>query len=178
MVFLIGGSSHVGKTLLAQKLMEKIAVPYYSLDHLKMGLIRAGFTELTTEQDALMREYMWPVVREMIKTAIENGQDLIIEGCYIPGDWAKSFSDKYLESIKAVFIVMSESYINAHKDEIVKYGDIIEQRLFPEVDYERLISCSAMFESWATENGSACLKIETDYCPEELLDKMCAILGI
>ena len=36
MVILIGGASCVGKTLMAQKLMEKYSIPYLSLDHLKM----------------------------------------------------------------------------------------------------------------------------------------------
>ncbi|MBQ5515127.1 MAG: hypothetical protein IIT84_05525 [Oscillospiraceae bacterium] len=51
MVYLIGGSSHVGKTLLAQKLMERLKIPYLSLDHLKMGFIRTGMTELTVNDD-------------------------------------------------------------------------------------------------------------------------------
>lgn len=40
MIFLIGGESHTGKTLLAQKLLEKYFYSYLSLDHLKMGLIK------------------------------------------------------------------------------------------------------------------------------------------
>lgn len=40
MIFLLGGESHTGKTLLAQKLLEKFSYPYLSLDHLKMGLIK------------------------------------------------------------------------------------------------------------------------------------------
>ncbi len=44
MIILIGGSSHTGKTLMAQKLLEKYKFPYLSIDHLKMGLIRSGKT--------------------------------------------------------------------------------------------------------------------------------------
>ena len=47
MILLIAGASHAGKTLLAQKLLERYGYPYISLDHLKMGLIRSGHTELT-----------------------------------------------------------------------------------------------------------------------------------
>ena len=47
MVILIGGASHTGKTLLAQRLLEKYHAPYLSIDHLKMGLIRSGNTDLT-----------------------------------------------------------------------------------------------------------------------------------
>ena len=87
MVILITGASHTGKTLLAQRLLERYRYPYLSMDHLKMGLIRSGYTDLTPEDDDRLTEYLWPVVREMIKTAIENGQDLVVEGCYIPFDY-------------------------------------------------------------------------------------------
>jgi adenylate kinase family enzyme len=101
MIVLITGASHTGKTALAQKLLEKYKYPYLSIDHLKMGLIRSANTELTPmSDDADLTAYLWPVVREMIKTAIENKQNLIVEGCYIPFDWAKDFSEEYLENIR------------------------------------------------------------------------------
>ena len=78
MVILIGGSSHVGKTLLAQKLLEKYHWPYLSLDHLKMGFIRSGRTELTVQDDYEMRYFLWPFVAEMIRTVIEGKQNLIV----------------------------------------------------------------------------------------------------
>lgn len=40
-----------------------------------MGLIRSGQTDLTPEDDRALEEYLWPIVREMVKTAIENNQD-------------------------------------------------------------------------------------------------------
>ena len=55
MIFLIAGASHTGKTLLAQKLLEKYKYPYLSLDLLKMGLIRSGNTALTPEDDEACR---------------------------------------------------------------------------------------------------------------------------
>ena len=69
MVILITGASHVGKTALAQRLLEKYKFPYLSIDHLKMGLIRSGQTELTPLDDDKLTDYLWPIVREMIKTA-------------------------------------------------------------------------------------------------------------
>lgn len=82
MIILISGASHTGKTLLAQKLLEKYKYPILSIDLLKMGLIRSGNTSLTPEDDEKLEEYLWPIIREMIKTAIENKQSLIIEGAY------------------------------------------------------------------------------------------------
>ena len=85
MIILISGATHTGKTALSQRLLERLKYPYLSIDHLKMGLIRSGNTDLTPlSSDGELTEYLWPVVREIIKTAIENGQNLIVEGCYIP----------------------------------------------------------------------------------------------
>ena len=97
MIILITGASHTGKTVLAQKLLEKYHYSYLSIDHLKMGLIRSGNTELTPlSDDEALTAYLWPIVREMVKTAIENDQNMIVEGCYSPFDWWQDFDDRYL----------------------------------------------------------------------------------
>ena len=120
----------MGKTALAQKLLEKYLYPYLSIDHLKMGLIRSGNTNLTPmSDDADLTAYLWPIVREMVKTAIENQQNLIVEGCYIPFDWEKDFEQEYLEHIRYYCLIMSERYIRNHFDDITKYANVIENRL-------------------------------------------------
>ena len=129
MVILISGASHTGKTVLAQKLLEKYGYPYLSIDHLKMGLIRSGQTELTPSDDDKLTDYLWPIVREMIKTAIENGQNLIVEGCYIPFNWKESFEEVYLKQIRYCCLVMTENYINAHFADIIGHANDVEQRL-------------------------------------------------
>ena len=130
MIVLITGASHTGKTALAQKLLEKYKYPYMSIDHLKMGLIRSGNTELTPmSDDESLTEYLWPIVREMIKTAIENKQNMIVEGCYIPFNWANDFEQEYLENIKYYCLVMSEQYIKNHFEDIKKYANVVEKRL-------------------------------------------------
>ena len=130
MIILITGASHVGKTALAQQLLEKYKYPYLSIDHLKMGLIRSGNTELTPmSDDDDLTAYLWPIVREMIKTAIENDQNLIVEGCYIPFDWEKDFDAEYLEDIRYYCLVMSENYIKNHFADIKRYASVIENRM-------------------------------------------------
>ena len=123
MIVLITGASHTGKTVLVQKLLEKYKYPYLSIDHLKMGLIRSGYISLNPEDDHELTIYMWPIIREMMKTAIEKNQNLIIEGGYIPFDWRKDFEKEYLVHIRYYCLVMSECYI------IKKYAGIIENRL-------------------------------------------------
>jgi len=129
MIILITGASHTGKTILAQRMLEKYNYPYFSMDHLKMGLIRSGNTDLTPEDDEELVEYLWPIVREMIKTAIENNQNLIIEGCYVPFDWRQDFDEQYLQSIRFICLAMSDEYIEAHFNGIKEHGSDIEARL-------------------------------------------------
>lgn len=129
MIILVAGATHTGKTAYAQKLLEKYQYPYLSIDHLKMGLIRSGQTLLTPVDDNKLTDYLWPIVREIVKTAIENKQNLIVDGCYIPFGWRKDFEKEYLENIRYICLVMSRQYIENHFDDIVKYANVIELRL-------------------------------------------------
>lgn len=129
MIILITGASHTGKTALSQRLLEKYKFPYLSIDHLKMGLIRSGNTNLTSEDDDKLTDFLWPIIREIIKTAIENKQNLIIEGCYIPFDWKKDFDEIHLDEIRYYCLIMTEQYIQNQFDDIKKYACTIENRL-------------------------------------------------
>ncbi len=157
MIYLIAGASHTGKTNLAQRMLEKYKYPYLSIDHLKMGLIRSGNTELTPmSEDEELTNYLWPIVREMIKTAIENVQNLIVEGCYIPFDWEKDFDEEYLSEIKYICLVMSERYIKDHFEEIKSYASVIENR--GEDDYS--IECALDSNKRILEQ---CLRYKVNY---------------
>lgn len=130
MVVLIAGATHTGKTLYAQKLLKKYGCACLSIDHLKMGLIRSGQTDLTPmDDDRELTNYLWPIVREMVKTAIENKQNLIVEGCYIPFDWQKDFDGEYLQNIRYVCLIMSREYIENHFADIQAYASVVEHRL-------------------------------------------------
>lgn len=129
MIILITGASHTGKTYLAQRMLEKTKYPYLSIDHLKMGLIRSGHTGLTPEDDDKLTVYLWPIVREIIKTAIENRQNLIVEGCYIPAHWRKDLDEQYLRSIRFICLAMSGEYIEKNFDAIILHESDIETRL-------------------------------------------------
>ena len=141
MIILIGGASHTGKTALAQKLLQKYGYPYLSIDHLKMGLIRSKNTSLTPfSDDRDLTEYLWPIVREMVKTAIENGQNLIVEGCYIPFGWKADFEDAYLKHIRYRCLVMTERYVKNNFDKIKDFACVIEDRKCDDVTLESVLT--------------------------------------
>lgn len=129
MIILIAGSSHTGKTILAQRILEEYKIPYMSLDHLKMGLIRSGETNLTSSDDNGLTPFLWNITKEIIKTAIENKQHLVIEGCYIPFNWQNDFDSVYLKEITYYCLIMTESYINENFSLIKREANIVEQRI-------------------------------------------------
>ena len=165
MIILIAGASHVGKTALAQKMLEKYKYPYLSIDHLKMGLIRSGNTDLTPmSDDKDLTNYLWPIVREMIKTAIENSQNLIVEGCYIPFDWEKDFEPEYRQSIKYYCLILSENYIKSRFDDVKAYASVIENRLDDSYfTFELCLQDNAEMLSLAKKHGVDYILIDKDY---------------
>jgi len=164
MIILITGASHTGKTLLAQRLLEKYKYPYLSIDHLKMGLIRSGNTDLTPEDDDELTEYLWPIVREIIKTAIENDQNLIIEGCYIPPDWRKDLDESYLEKTDLICLAMTGDYIEEHFDEIIGHESEIENRSVKEdCTADDLKQCNRWFIDAFGKAGEKVVLIEDEF---------------
>ena len=171
MVILITGASHTGKTLLVQKLLEKYKFPYLSIDHLKMGLIRSGQTDLTPYDDEELTGYLWSILKEIIKTAIENQQNLIVEGCYIPFDWQQSFDAAYLPEIRYVCLIMSEDYIRGHFHEILGYENVIEKRM-PDGDFsaELLIHDNQYYLHHCQQSGLSFYLIDGEYDISRITD--------
>ena len=164
MIVLITGTTHTGKTVLAQKLLEKYKFPYLSIDLLKMGLIRSNQTTLSATDDEKLTPYLWAILKEIIKTAIENEQNLIVEGCYIPFDWAKDFSKEYLLQIKYYCLIMSKNYIQKHFPDILANESIVEQRLTSgDLVQENLIKENESNLQMCKKYGLNCILIDTEY---------------
>ena len=164
MIVLITGTTHTGKTVLAQKLLEKYKFPYLSIDHLKMGLIRSNQTTLSATDDEKLTPYLWAILKEIIKTAIENEQNLIVEGCYIPFDWAKDFSKDYLLHIKYYCLIMSKNYIQEHFSDILANESIVEQRLISgDLVQGNLIKENERNLQMCKKYGLNCILIDTEY---------------
>ena len=163
MIVLIAGATHTGKTALSQRLLEKYKFPYLSIDHLKMGLIRSGQTSLSVCDDANLTSYLWSIVKEIIKTAIENEQNLIIEGCYIPFDWEKSFEKEYLSQIKYYCLIMSKKYIQNNFAKLSAYENVIEKRLNCDWTQEELIEANQTNLEMCKKFALNYILIDTEY---------------
>jgi gluconate kinase len=154
MVIIISGATHTGKTLFAQKLLEKYKYPYLSIDHLKMGLIRSNLIKMkASDNDEKITNNLWPIIKEIIKTAIENKQNLIVEGCYIPFDWKNDFHENYLKNIKFTCLIMAKEYLLKNYENIISNSCVIE---------ERLIKSSLSIEQLVKENEANLRKCQTN----------------
>ena len=163
MIVLIAGATHTGKTALAQRLLEKYKFSSLSIDHLKMGLIRSGQTALSIFDDENLTPYLWSIVREIIKTAIENGQNLIVEGCYIPFEWKKDFENEYLSQIKYYCLIMSEKYIQNNFSSVSTYENIIEKRLSTDFTQKQLIEANQINLQMCKKYALNYILIDTEY---------------
>ena len=163
MIILITGATHTGKTVLAQKMLEKMHYPYLSIDHLKMGLIRSGQTNLTPMDEDKLTFILWPIVCEMIKTAIENKQNLIVEGCYVPFDWQKDFDEIYLSTIRFICLAMTEEYIDSHFEDIIKHGSVIENRIKDLNCHKELLKRDTFFIEGCLKYNLPLYLIKEDY---------------
>ncbi len=167
MIILIGGESHTGKTLLAQKLMEKYKVPYLSMDHLKMGLYRGLKEEKYSpiQGHKPLGEAMWPIVKAMIMTCIENEQSIIVEGCYILPHLINDFDEAYRPHVITVFLGFSENYIREkYENDIIKYASIIEQRGQEDMEpIESYIQKNAYLKKECEKHGGDFYEIDDDY---------------
>ena len=163
MIVLIGGESHTGKTLMAQKLMEKYRIPYTSIDHIKMGIIRGyescGFTPEDSD-DKICRE-LWGVIKGIIDTVSENKQNIIIEGCYLPPEKVcKMVSDNVI----AFYIVFTKEYIENNFEDIIKYESVIEKRRYPEErGKEEFIKSNMRLKEGCMRFGVQFFEIREDY---------------
>jgi putative acetyltransferase len=170
MVILIGGVSCTGKTLMAQKLLEKYKIPYLSIDHIKMGLIRGSkYCDFSaTDSDDELTKKLWPIVKGIIMTNVENEQNIIIEGCYLPPEHIRDFEPEYMEQIIALYIGFSENYLEKHFDSgIVEHISEIEQKDYDNyINYENFIKQHSQVKELCKRNDAKFFEINDDYVGE------------
>ncbi|MFW6016820.1 MAG: 2-phosphoglycerate kinase [bacterium] len=167
MIILISGISCTGKTLMAQNLLEKYKIPYFSIDHLKMGLYRGKSDCEFTPQDS--NEYigkkLWSIIKGMIMTNIENDQNIIMEGCYLLPGLVSDLEKDYPDQIISVFLGFSTNYVKENfKSGIIKYRSVIEKREYPEErPVTQFIQEHNDFRKKCSENKVNYFEIDNDY---------------
>jgi putative acetyltransferase len=167
MIILIGGTGCAGKTLLANQLMRKTNIPYFPLDHLMMGIYRGmpncGFTPM--DGQFVLGEKLWPVIKGLIMTNIENDHKMILEGVQLLPHLLSDFPPDYLDKILPVFLFFSAQYIRDNLDtKIIKYRSAIESRSdISDMTNENLINVTLRLRESCINNGVDFFEIEDDY---------------
>jgi len=167
MIILIVAESSTGKTQMAQNLLEIYKVPYFSIDHLKMGIYKTdrncGFEP--TSDNEIIEGKLWPIIKAMITTCIDNGQNLIVEGCYVSPGRLAEFGAEYSKEIIPVFMGFTENYVRNHfLSDIIPYRSVIERRPYPEGrTAEEIIHNNAALRQRCAEEGVCFFDIDEDY---------------
>lgn len=165
MIILITGATRSGKTLCSEHLVRLTGFRALSIDLLKMGLIRAKCTNLTPTDDDALQEYLWPIIREIIKTAIENHENLIIEGDYIPASLKKDFTKEEISEIYGFCMILTENFIKEHCAFVIRTQDVVQDRRHDDTpDLEELLSQNKRHERDFVDARVPIVKINS---PEE-----------
>lgn len=163
MITIITGASYTGKTALAERLMIRTRTPYLSIDSLKAGLINSGVMSVDENDPVQVQSFIWPIVKEMIKDAIDKDQDLIVEGRYVPELWVVDFDDSYLQHIRYTCLVMSEGYIINNFESIKEHANLMQKREVKDLDEDALIAENEKYLEICEDNLYPYKYIDGDY---------------
>lgn len=166
MIILINAPSSTGKTYLAKQLVGALHYSCVSMDHIKMGWYRGGLEcpFHPEDEDQLIVPYLWPIIKGMMETCIENHQDHIIEGIYVDFKDLSKCIHQYPDQIISINICFSKEYIIQHIDDIFKYRHIIEKRGYEDTrSLDQFIQEHTLFKKECQLAELPLYEITTDY---------------
>ncbi len=106
MLYLIGGASRSGKSLLAQRFVRERAVPCLSLDYLTT-MFQVGAPVLGIHHDLLTIDkanLLWPLLWPLLDNIVEEEPNYVVEGdALLPGH-VRAFMDAYPQAVHACFL--------------------------------------------------------------------------
>ncbi len=106
MLYLIGGAPRAGKSILARRLLTMRKVPYFPTDLLMMGLAKSmALPGLNPHHSAQTRSpMMWPILRGIATTIVENGDDYLLEGDVLMPENAAELRNRFGAAVRACFL--------------------------------------------------------------------------
>lgn len=148
MLYLIGGVSRSGKSLVAERLLKTGTIPYTPLDSIVMGFTN-GIPEYGVHDrlfpDEIARR-LWPFTKAMCENLIFVGKDHTIDGeAFLPSH-INELRDAHPGKLRACYLGYCETSVKKKIAEVKRYGD-------PEHDW-------LLRESEQSINGHICSMIE------------------
>ncbi|MBN2074874.1 MAG: hypothetical protein JW762_04920 [Dehalococcoidales bacterium] len=125
MLYIIGGASRTGKSMISRELMAKTGIPCFNLDVLMMGLAN-GLPEYDINPDDpefRNAEKMWPILRSMLINMIETGTEYILEGYTIIPEHASEIRSLFPDQVRSCFIGYTRIDPEKKLEEIRIYSD-------------------------------------------------------
>ena len=110
MLYFLGGTPRSGKSTTARQFMSETGIPWFELDYLKMGIAR-GIPEFDLDpnrDDLVIAQQLWPVVKGVAMTYVENHENCLLEGAYLLPNNVIELKQMYGEEIRACFIGFTE----------------------------------------------------------------------
>jgi 2-phosphoglycerate kinase len=170
LLYIIGGAARAGKTIIAQEFLERSQVPFLSLDLLKMSLVKgmpeAGIDPQESSRRLAIR--LWPVVRGLASTILENARDYLIEGDMILPSQVREISADFPGQIRSCFVGFGDESVSKKLFVIRKHTgpedwliDLGEEEALQAV--AELIQFSNELREQAREHGVAYFDSSADF---------------
>ena len=126
MLYIIGGASRSGKTIIAKKLSAQLGIPYLSLDWIMMGFTN-GIPEYGVHDKLFpdeIAERLWNFIKAMLESMIHVETDCVIEGEALLPELIIELLQKHTEQVKVCFLGYTEVDVERKAKEIKDFSNI------------------------------------------------------
>ena len=124
MLYLVGGCSRSGKSLLAERMRMRHGIPWFPLDALKMGLyLGAPSLGVDPEDDDLeTADRMWPFVKGVLEHLIFDGRDYLVEGDNLRPQTVARFIEEAESPVRACFLGYPQADIETKAAQVSQFA--------------------------------------------------------
>jgi hypothetical protein len=136
MLYLIGGTSRSGKSIISRKLLAEKGIPFLPLDAVVMGFAH-GIPEYGIHDKLFPNEIakrMWKFTKALCETLLYLGKDYVVEGEAILPENVSDLANEHGNKIKACFLGYCETTPEQKVHEIKTYQVDLDDWLAKESD--------------------------------------------
>ncbi|MEZ2414465.1 hypothetical protein ACA086_05825 [Muriicola sp. E247] len=136
MLYIIGGASRSGKTIIAKRLSTQLGIPYLSLDWIMMGFTN-GIPEYGVHDKLFpdeIAERLWSFIKAMLESMIHVETDSIIEGEALLPELIIELQKKYPDHIKICFLGYTDITVEKKVSEIREFSQLQNDWLIDKSD--------------------------------------------
>ena len=123
MIYILTGIAKSGKSLVANRLIQKYSLPTFSTDYIMMMLVRGNKTLGIDPdgEDEIVANQLRPYINGLIQTMVENKVDYFIEGVHFNPDFARELLDKYPNDVKVLYLGYKDINVEDKINELERF---------------------------------------------------------